>query len=497
MSKYRRLSEEGMVALAERIGMELTEGEAASAASYSDIGVYDDLEAAPVESLTRREDDADYFETAPYRPESDEDLYNAWITRFDLVRPDADGPLSDVTIGVKDNIAVRGVELTNASHGFEGLVPDVHATVVDQLLDAGGRLRGKTNLDEMAMGPTSESSAFGPATNPHNDDHVAGGSSGGSGAAVAAGDVDLALGSDTGGSIRIPASYCGVVGLKPTHGRVPKRGFVTQGDSLEDIGPMAIDVETAARAMEVIADPLPGDGRADSDGRESFAADLGTDLDSVTIGVLENYFEGFATDTVVETVRDAVDDLESLGASVTSVEIPELDHVGSAWWGVGPIEFAAAYLTNDVGLWRRRGGIESLATGFERVRRGTSADIGTVPKEVILLGAHLLFNHGARHYARAQNLRTALTEVVDETLSEMDVLVTPSTPTTALELGAFGNEEMPSPNESLTPANVTGHPALSIPCGAVEGLPVGMQLIGDWYDDGVLFDVAYEYEQIG
>lgn len=494
MSTYRRLSEEGMAALADRIGMDLTEGEAASAASYSDIDVYEDLEAAPVESLNRRENDADYFETAPHRPEREKNPHNAWITRFDLVRPDADGPLSGVTVGVKDNIAVRGVELTNASHGFEGFVPASHATVVDRLLDAGGRLLGKTNLDEMAMGPTSESSAFGPSTNPHDDTHVAGGSSGGSGAAIAAGDVDLALGSDTGGSIRIPASYCGIVGLKPTHGCVPKHGFVTQGDSLEDIGPMAIDVETAAKGMDIIAD-WPDDGRTIADRRELFTAGLGTDLDSVTIGVLENYFEGFATDAVAGIVRAAIDDLESLGASVTSVEVPALEHVGAAWWGIGPIEFAAAYLTNDVGLWRRRAGIENMATGFERVRRGSSADIGTVPKEVILLGAHLLYNHGARHYVRAQNLRTALTEIVNETLTEVDVLVTPSTPTTALELGAFGSEEMPSPNDSLTPANVTGHPSLSVPCGEREGLPVGMQFIGTWYDDATLLDVAYEYEQ--
>lgn len=496
MSKYRRLSEEDMAALAEQIGMELTTGEAASAASYSDVDVYHDLETAPVESLTRRKNDDDFFEVAPIRPTDNKDPYNAWITRFDLVRPSSDGPLGGVTVGVKDNLAVRGAEMTNASHGFEGFVPDEHATVVDRLLDAGARLLGKTNLDEMAMGPTSESSAFGPSTNPHDDDHVAGGSSGGSGAAVAAGDVELALGSDTGGSIRIPASYCGIVGLKPTHGRVPKRGFVTQGDSLEDVGPMAVDVETTARAMDVVADPLPGRDRRMPAQRESFSTDLGTDLDKVTVGVLENYFEGYAIDPVAETVRDAVDDLETVGASVTSVEIPELDHVGAAWWGLGPIEFAAAYMTNDVGLWRHRAGIESMATGFERIRRGSSADIGTVPKEVILLGAHLIYNHGAQHYVRAQNLRTALTEVLNEAFSEVDVLVTPTTPTTALELGAFGSEEMPSPNDSLAPANVTGHPALSVPCGEVEGLPVGMQFVGDWHDDATLLDVGYEYEQI-
>ncbi|WP_101295805.1 amidase [Halegenticoccus soli] len=489
MSMYRRLSEADAEALAEQIGMEVTKGEAAAAAAYSESDAYADLESAALDALCDFSGGGDTYGEPPYRPTDGENPHNAWITLFDLVRTGADGLLSDVEVGVKDNICVRGVELTNASRGFEGFVPGAHATVVERLLDAGARLRGKTNLDEFAMGPTSESSAFDPVTNPHDAERVAGGSSGGSGAAVAAGTVDLALGSDTGGSIRIPASYCGVVGLKPTHGRVSKRGFVTQGDSLEEIGPMAADVETAARGMEVIADPLPREGR------ERFVDDLGRDLSDTRFGVLGRYTDGFARDSVLEEFDAALDRLESRGATVDTIEVPELDHVGAAWWGIAPAEFAAAYFTNDIGLWRRRAGIPSLAKGFERVRRATSDDISSVPKEVILLGAHLLFNHGGYHYVRAQNLRAALTDVVDEALEAYDVLVTPSTPTVAPELGAFGNEEMPPPNGALAPANVTGHPALSVPCGDVDGLPVGLQLIGPWHGEKDLLDTAYAFEQ--
>ncbi|WP_224337721.1 amidase [Haloprofundus halobius] len=489
MSRYRPLSEADAEALAEQIGMELTEGEAASAAAYSHSDAFVELEVAPLEALCDLSGDGDTYEASPRRPADSENPHNAWITRFDLVRSSADGVLSGIDVGVKDNICVRGAELTNASHGFEGFVPGEHATVVERLLDAGARLRGKTNLDEFAMGPTSESSAFGPAINPHDAGRVAGGSSGGSGAAVAAGTVGLALGSDTGGSIRIPASYCGIVGLKPTHGRVSKRGFVTQGDSLEEMGPMATNVETAARGMEVLADPL-ADGT-----RERFVDGLGRDLSGTRLGVIDRYTDGFARDAVLGEFDAALDRLESLGATVETVELPELDYVGAAWWGIGPAEFAAAYATNDVGLWRRRPGIPSLADGFERMRRATSDAISSVPKEVILLGAHLLFNHGGHHYVRAQNLRAALTDVVSESLEEYDALVTPSTPTVAPELGAFGNEEMPPPNGSLTPANVTGHPAISVPCGESDGLPVGLQLVGPWGGEKDLLDAAYTFEQ--
>lgn len=489
MTRYRPLSEADAEALAEQIGMELTEGETASAAAYSDTDVFAELESLPLDQLCGFSGGGDAYETPPYRPADDENPHNAWITRFDLIRGDTDGLLSGVNVGVKDNVCVRGAELTNASHGFEGFVPSENATVVERLLDAGARLRGKTNLDEFAMGPTSESSAFGPVTNPHDARRVAGGSSGGSGAAVAAGTVDLALGSDTGGSIRIPASYCGIVGLKPTHGRVAKRGFITQGDSLEEMGPMATDVETAARGMEVIADPL-----ADST-RECFAHDLGRDLSGVRFGVIDRYTGDFARKPVLAEFESALDRLKSLGAIVETVELPELDHVGAAWWGIGPAEFAGAYFTNDVGLWRRRAGITNLADGFERVRCATSDAISSVPKEVILLGAHLLFDHGGHHYVRAQNFRVALTDVVSESLEEYDALMTPSTPTVAPELGAFGNEEMPPPNGSLVSANVTGHPAISVPCGESDGLPVGLQLIGPWGGEKELLDAAYAFEQ--
>ncbi|WP_224450389.1 amidase [Haloprofundus salilacus] len=489
MSRYRMPTVEDIEDVADRIGMSLSEGEAERGASYADNGMPERLEGVPVESLRAGDGDGDQYHVAPFRPSDDENPNNAWITRFELDRPDADGQLAGLPTAIKDNLAVRGSEMTCASRGFENVVPGAHATVVERLLAAGASLRGKTNMDELGMGPSSESSAFDPVTNPHSDEHVAGGSSSGSAAAVGEGEVDLALGSDTGGSIRIPSSYCGVVGLKPTHGRVPKRGFVTQAASLDDVGPIATDVTTAAKGMEVISDPLPNGER------ESFD-DLGTDLADLKIGVIDRYMEEFAEDDVFDRVANALDDIEAAGATVDSVSIPELEYVGPAWWGIGPVEFAAAFATNDIGLWDHHAEIPSLADGMARVGGATSADIGTIPKEVILMGAHMLFEHDGYHYVRAQNLREVIKDALDETLETYDVLAAPSTPTTAMELGAFGSEEMPSPNGSLCAGNVAGHPSLTLPCGTSDGLPVGLQFLGSWYDDRTLLDVAAEYETL-
>ncbi|PSP41327.1 hypothetical protein BRC68_15100 [Halobacteriales archaeon QH_6_64_20] len=242
---------------AERIGLALTDEERVAARERiaALAGLYDDLEVAPSGAPT---DDRDVFETTPHRPADGDDPHNAWLRRFDLRRPDREGVLDALSVAVKNNMSTRGVELTCGSKAFEGTVAGAHAEVVDRLLDAGGRIVGATNMDELAFGPTSETSAFGPTTNPADADHVAGGSSSGSAAAVAAGDVDLALGSDTGGSVRIPASYCGIVGHKPTYGLVPRRGFVALAYSMDHIGPLAKDVETAARGLDAIADAPPG-----------------------------------------------------------------------------------------------------------------------------------------------------------------------------------------------------------------------------------------------
>ena len=278
--RYRPYSPEEAEELAEWLGMELTDGEAESVAAYSDSNELKNLEAVWTKTIGKKSTSRDLFVETPYYPSDDENLFNAWITRFELVRPDNDGLLSGYDVAIKDNIAIRGAEMTCASREYEGSVPSSHAEIVENLLEAGGRLLGKTNMDELAMGPSSESSAYGATLNPKDDDHIAGGSSSGSAAAVAAGDVDLALGSDTSGSIRIPVSYCGVVGLKTTHGLVPKSGFDTQADSLDVVGPIARDVDTASRGLAAMVGDAPELSEPTYDGG------VGVDPAELTIGVI-------------------------------------------------------------------------------------------------------------------------------------------------------------------------------------------------------------------
>lgn len=492
MSRMRTVDEEEIAGLTEWLDVELAPGEAADVADRISAlaPIYRDLEAAPVEALTGGDPGADVFETRPYRPTSAADPYNAWITRFDLVRKDARGILEGYDVALKDNMAVRGVEMTCGSRAFADVVPGGHAAVTDQILEAGARVIGKTNMDELAFGPTSETSAYGPTPNPVDTEHVAGGSSSGSAAAVAAGDADLALGSDTGGSIRIPASYCGIVGVKPTYDLVPRTGFGALAYSMDHIGPLARDVETAARGLSAIGDAPRGEGPV------SYFEDLGCDLSTVTVGVVDRFFETHVSDGVERTVRAAIDDLGDAGAEVRSIEIPQLAYSREAWWGIATPEFAAEYAGNGTELWRRGPVEPTLAAAQRRVRRSSSRDFGPNVKEMLALGAHLLETHDGYHYVRARNLRAAIAEAFEDAFDSVDVIAAPSTPTTALEIGGFDRGTTPPVNWDTHPTNLTGHPSVSLPCGEAGGLPVGFQLMAAWHDEQRLLDVARAYERL-
>jgi Asp-tRNA(Asn)/Glu-tRNA(Gln) amidotransferase A subunit family amidase len=494
MVRFGDIFDSDVAALADRLDLEFSDQELTDAADRMETlaGIYKELDAAPVERLAAESSGRDSFEAGIRRPGSDEDPYNAWLTRFNLSRPDADGPLSGLSVGVKDNTCVRGVELTCGSRAFEGVVPDEHAPVVERLLKAGATITGKTNMDEFAFGPTSETSAFGPTENPVAEGHVTGGSSSGSAAAVAAGVVDLALGTDTGGSVRIPASYCGIVGMKPTYGRVPLQGIVPLAYSMDHVGTLARNVETATKGLAAIADPDP-----DPDGGPAVdPAALGTDVESLTVGLAPGFFEKHTSDTVEEAVRGAVDELATAGAEVREVEIPALEYSRQAWWGLAPSEFAAEFAANAAGIWRSGRSTPSLVAGMGRVRHASSDALGSNIKEMLALGAYLNVEQNGYYYARARNLRTALVEEFDEALSEVDLLAAPGTPTTALEIDGFERGITPPVNWVTHPTNLTGHPSVALPCGEVDGLPVGLQFIGPTGADQAVLDAAYAYEQL-
>ncbi len=475
---------ETLAELADRLDLPLDADAVAAAAHRADAlaDVYDRLGSVPDDLVEPAGSADDAYAVEPHDP--DDDPFNAWCSRFELRRSGTDGVLSGLEVAVKDNTCVAGAPLTNGSRAFEGFVPTGHAAVVDRLLDAGATLVGKTNMDELAFGPTSETSAFGPVENPRAPGHVAGGSSSGSAAAVAAGTVDLALGTDTGGSVRIPASYCGIVGLKPTYGRVPLHGVTPLAASLDHVGPLAPDVETAARGYAAMA------GQPDPSG------DLEGDLAGLTVGVDDRFVAEPVAPGVRQIVSEAVDAMAAAGADVVAVDIPALEYSQAAWWGIAPVEFAGTLLSGAAGLWRRGRVEPSLARAVRELRGDAGTALGENPKDMLALGAHLLWNRGGADYVRATNVRATLTAQFDAALDTVDVLAGPATPQAALELGGFERGVTPPVNWSTHPTDLTGHPAISVPTGEDDDRPVGLQLVGPAGGERALLEAAAGYEQL-
>ncbi|ELZ00947.1 Asp-tRNA(Asn)/Glu-tRNA(Gln) amidotransferase subunit GatA [Natrialba asiatica] len=411
---------------------------------------------------------------------------------------DADGPLAGRTVAIKDNISTEGVRTTCGSAMLEDYVPPYDATVVSRLKDAGATIVGKTNMDEFGMGTTTETSAFGPTDNPAAPGHVPGGSSGGSAAAVAAGEAELALGSDTGGSIRCPAAFCGVVGIKPTYGLVSRYGLVAYGNSLEQIGPFGETVEDAAALLDVIAGPDERDAttrEAELEG-ERYADAATGDVDGLTIGVPTELVEG-ADDGVVDTFWDAIAELEAQGAEYHEVSLPSVEHAVEAYYVIAMSE-ASSNLARFDGV---RYGPATDADGnwnetFSAVRR---EGFGDEVKRRILLGTYALSaGYHDKYYKKAQDARAWVKQDFDEALSEADVLASPTMPVTPFEQGESLDDplQMYLADANTVPVNLADLPAISVPAGEsdVDGLPVGLQLVGPSFGEERLIRAASALE---
>ena len=424
-----------------------------------------------------------------------DDAHNAFVTES-TVEGNDDGPLAGKTVAIKDNISTEGVRTTCGSAMLADYVPPYNATVVDRVLDAGATLNGKTNMDEFGMGGTTETSAFGPVENPVDTDHVPGGSSGGSAAAVAAGDADLALGTDTGGSVRNPAAFCGVVGIKPTYGLVSRYGIVAYANSLEQVGPLATTVEDAALLLDVISGPDDRDGTTNDGGAESdYAAAADGDVDGLTVGVITDLIEG-ADDDVVETFEASLDELESQGAEITEVSLDSLEHAVQAYYVIAMSE-ASSNLARFDGV---RYGPETDADGnwndsFAAVRE---EGFGPEVKRRILLGTYALSaGYHDKYYKKAQDARAWVKQDFDEAFAEVDVLASPTMPVTPPALG----ESLDDPlqlylmDANTVPVNLANLPAISVPAGDVDGLPVGLQLIGPKFGEETIIRAASAVEE--
>ncbi len=413
------------------------------------------------------------------------------------------GPLAGVPVALKDNMCTRGLATTCSSRILEGWRPPYDATVVTRLAAAGAVIVGKTNLDEFAMGSSTENSAFGPTRNPHDLDRVPGGSSGGSAAAVAAGFAAVSLGSDTGGSIRQPASLCGLVGVKPTYGAVSRYGLIAFASSLDQIGPFAHTVEDAALVLEVIAghDPM------DSTSIESPAPSLlnavrqgrSDGVDGLRIGIItELSGEGISAD-VLARVDVAATRLRDAGATVDHVSVPSTVLGLSAYYLIAPAE-ASSNLARFDGV---RFGLRVVPEGSVNVQdmmaATRAAGFGAEVKRRIMLGTYALSaGYYDAYYGQAQKVRTLIINDFQRAYQSFDVLLTPTSPTTAFAFGAKTADPMTMYiNDVCTiPSNLSGDPAISVPCGVGDdGLPVGVQLLGPALSEALLFRCAAVIEK--
>lgn len=456
-----------------------------------------------------------YPRTPGYRPGPEEDPLHAWY-RKTSIRGSDDGSLAGRRVAVKDTVCVAGVPLMNGAAYLEGYVPEVDATIVTRLLDAGAEIVGKTNCEYLCFSGESHTNATGPTHNPHRRGYSAGGSSSGSAAAVSAGEVEMAIGGDQGGSIRIPAAWCGVYGMKPSWGLVPYTGVFPVEQTLDHVGPISATVLDNALMLEVIAgadglDPRQGGARPDS-----YTDAVGEPVAGVRIGVLE---EGFglpcADRGVEEKVRAALGLLEGQGAVVRPVSVP-MHRLGGAVWaaivlqgGLEMMMLGNAVGTNWKGLY---------LDGLARQQAGWRRNPDELPEPVrvsMVAGEILRTSFGGRYYHKAQNLARKLATAYAGALRDVDVLALPTVPfgprPFPVEQGGGGGDADGSGTQdgadvphletdqtvNTAPFNCTGHPAMSVPCGMVDGLPVGVMLVGDMYQERTIYRLAAGLERAG
>lgn len=406
------------------------------------------------------------------------------------------GPLFGLPIGIKDNIVTEGIETTCASKMLEGFMPIYDATVMEKIKAAGMIIIGKINMDEFAMGSSNENSAFKKTTNPWNSEHVPGGSSGGSAAAVAAGEVPFALGSDTGGSIRQPAAYCGVVGMKPTYGRVSRSGLVAFASSLDQIGPITTNVADNAALLEVIAGLDAKDSTSANVEVAKYTDALTNDIKGLRVAVPKEFLGEGVGEAAKKSIEDAIEVLKSLGATVEEVSLPHSKYALAAYYILSSSE-ASSNLSRFDGI-RYGYRADNAKNLLELYTKSRAEGFGDEVKLRIMLGTYSL-SAGSydAYYKKAQQVRTLIKQDYDKVFENFDVIVGPTTPTPAFKIGENVNDPLTMyANDILTiPMNLAGVPAISIPCGFEAGLPLGLQIIGKHFDEATIYRTAHAFEQ--
>ena len=408
---------------------------------------------------------------------------------------EAISPLAGIPGAVKDNICTKGIRTTCASKMLAQFVPPYNATVVEKLSAQQAVILGKTNLDEFAMGGSTEASAFYPTANPWDLTVVPGGSSGGSAAAVAAGEAVWTLGSDTGGSIRQPSSYCGTVGLKLTYGLVSRYGLVAYASSLDQIGPITRDVTDSALVLNAIAGHDPKDSTSIRSEAVDYTKALVNDVKGLRIGLPKEYFVSGMDPAVEKAVYQAVDTFRSLGAEVVEVSMPHTEYALSAYYIIAPAEASSNLARYDgVGYGFRAEGEDIIAM----YKNSRSQGFGEEVKRRIMLGTYVLSSgYYDAYYLKALKVRTLVKQDFDNAFAKVDILVAPTTPTPAFRLGEKTSDPLAMYLQDVCtiPVNLAGIPAISIPCGFAGHLPVGLQLLGRPLGEASLLRAAFTFEQ--
>ena len=511
---FRRPETDEVMEYGRAMGLDLTPTEARIMGSRM-VGAIDALEAFYEMRIEEQRLPLKYFNRDPgYRPSEEEDPLNVFITKCRVTGADH-GPLQGKTIGLKDHISVAGVPLTFGSHMMDGYIPDFDATIVTRVLDAGGTITGKMNMEDFSFGGPGISGVgdYGRPLNPHSHAHVTGGSSSGSGAAVAAGYVDLAFGGDQGGSVRIPAAWCGIVGMTATHGLIPHTGVFGLDPSVDFAGPMARTVEEVATLLGCVAGPDGYDPRQVNLPPQlpNYTEALSKGVNGLKIGILsEGFGRQCSEPDVDQAVEEAISVLERAGARTQKVSVPLHSQAYLALLALFLEGGKHLFDTNLGGAFAKTYYPSSLMATIGRLKQSSAAEFPPNVKQNLLLGHYLQQRYQGRLYAKAHNVRPTFIKQYDQAFAQVDLLVMPTTPfkpwlwrepknhEQALEQTIFGGEQGPNLATLATntaPFNFTGYPAISVPCGKSEGLPIGLMLVAPHFREDVLFQASYAYEQ--
>ena len=491
-----------IIALADEMGLDLTEADIDSYIELfrPNVAAYNVVDALP-DNLPQ----VTYPRTPGYRPGPNENPYNAWYVKTE-VKGAARGKLKGKTVVLKDNVMLAGVPMMNGAATLEGYVPDIDATVATRLLDAGATILGKAHCENFCLSGGSHTNATGPVHNPHKMGYSAGGSSSGSAALVAAGEVDMAIGGDQGGSIRMPASFCGIYGMKATHGLVPYTGIMPIEIYVDHTGPMTGNVADNALMLEVIAgedgyDPRQYNVKTD---RYTKALQGRKGLKGMKVAVVKEGFQQENAESDVNAkVKAAAKALQSLGAKVKEVSIP-MHLMGPAlWMPIGVEGLTQTMMYGDgYGVSRPDLYVTSLMD-FHRNWRTRANEMSETTKLFTMFGSYIRKYYGSRYYGKAMNVTRLLTAAYDAVLADHDLLLMPTTPIKATPLpapDASREEYVQRALEMISntaPFDITHHPAMAIPCGMSKGLPVSMMLVAKHFDESTIYRAAHAFEQSG